>query len=396
MSPLRIASDLRTLKRSSSRTRSRSRSLTASALRRRVLLGASAVAALSLTAACATATPAGPSTPVAANGPASASSGGTPATELRLGYFANVTHTTPIIGVAKNFFAQKLGGTKLSTQVFNAGPAEMTALLGGKLDAAYVGPSSALNAWVKSNSGGLVIVAGAENAGAELVVSSDIKSAADLKGKSIASPQLGNTQDVALRYWLKQQGYSTTQQGGGDVQITPTDNATSLTLFEAGKISGAWVPEPWASRLVVEGRGHVLVDEKTLWPNGNFATTNLVVASSFLQAHPQTVRALIDGQLAANAWVNANPADAATLVNSTIKSLTGKALTNPVITRAWTEENVTDDPEAASLQTSLDHAVSDGLLKQTPLNGIYDLSLLNQALAAAGRPAVSSAGLGPQ
>ncbi len=392
MSPLRIVSDLCTLKRSGSR----SRSLAARAMRRRVLLGASAVAALCLTAACATAATTGSSTPVAADGPASASTTGTPATELRLGYFANVTHTTPIVGVAKNFFAQKLGSTKLSTQVFNAGPAEMTALLGGKLDAAYVGPSSALNAWVKSNSGGLVIVAGAESAGAELVVRPAVKSPADLKGKSIASPQLGNTQDVALRSWLKQQGYTTTQQGGGDVQITPTDNATSLVLFEAGKIDGAWVPEPWASRLVVEGKGHVLVDEKTLWPGGDFATTNLAVSSSFLRAHPQTVRALIEGQLAANAWVTANPADAAALVNSTIKSLTGKALTNPVITRAWAEENVTDDPEAASLQTSLDHAVSDGLLKQTPLTGIYDLSLLNQALAAAGRPAVSSAGLGPQ
>lgn len=385
MSPLRIALDPRPL------TRRRSRS--GPAPLRRVLLGASAVAALSLTAACATATVPGKSTPVAADG---SSSAGSPATELRLGYFANVTHTTPIVGVAKNYFAQKLGGTKLSTQIFNAGPDEMTALLGGKLDAAYVGPSSALNAWVKANDGGLVIVAGAENAGAELVVGPNIKSPADLKGKSIASPQLGNTQDVALRYWLKQQGYATTQQGGGDVQITPTANATSLALFEAGKIDGAWVPEPWASRLVVEGKGHVLVDEKSLWPGGNFATTNLVVATSFLQAHPQTVKALIEGQLAANAWVSANPADASALVNSTIKTLTGKALKDPVITRAWSEESVTDDPEASSLQTSLDHAVSDGLLKKTPLNGIYDLSLLNQALTAAGRPSVSAAGLGPQ
>ncbi|HXR73407.1 ABC transporter substrate-binding protein [Actinocrinis sp.] len=360
---------------------------------KRALLGATALATLALTAACAHAAAPISSTPVAANSSGAAT--GTPASELHLGYFANVTHTTPIVGVAKDFFAQKLGSTKLSTQIFNAGPDEMTALLGGKLDAAYVGPSSALNAWVKSK-GGLVIVAGAENAGAELVVSSKINSPADLKGKSLASPQLGNTQDVALRYWLKQQGYATDQQGGGDVKITPTDNATSLALFEAGKIDGAWVPEPWASRLVVEGKGHVLVDEKSLWPNGQFATTNLVVSKSFLQAHPQSVKALIEGQLEANAWVAANAADAAKLVNTTIKSLTGKALKDPVITRAWTEENVTNDPEASSLQTSLTHAVSDGLLKQTPLDGIYDLTLLNQALAEAGQPAVSSAGLGNQ
>ncbi|MBS2963102.1 ABC transporter substrate-binding protein [Actinocrinis puniceicyclus] len=352
-----------------------------------------ALAVLSLTAACAHAASPVSSTAVAADGSAPAS--GAPAAEVRLGYFANVTHTTAIVGVAKDFFAQKLGSTKLSTQIFNAGPDEMTALLSGKLDAAYAGPSSALNAWVKSK-GGLTIVAGAQNAGAELVVSSKINSTADLRDKTLASPQLGNTQDVALRYWLKQQGYATDQQGGGDVKISPTDNATSLTLFEAGKIDGAWVPEPWASRLVVEGKGHVLVDEKTLWPGGRFATTNLAVSSTFLRAHPQTVRALIDGQLAANAWITADPAEAAALVNTTIKSLTGKSLRDAVITRAWAEENVTDDPEASSLRSSLDHAVADGLLKPTPLNGIYDLTLLNQALSAAGDPAVSSAGLGSQ
>lgn len=361
---------------------------------KRTLTGAAAAAAvLALTAACATAKT---DTPAASTSTLGTAGSGTPATELRLGYFANVTHTTPIVGVAKNFFADKLGSTKLSTQIFNAGPDEMTALLGGQLDAAYVGPSSALNAYVKSKGAGLTIVAGAENAGAELVVSSKINSAADLKGKTLASPQLGNTQDVALRYWLKQQGYTTTQQGGGDVTIQPSDNATTLTLFEAGKIDGAWVPEPWASRLVVEGKGHVLVDEKSLWPGGQFATTDLVVADSYLKAHPQTVKALIEGQLAANAWVTANSSDAATLVNSTIKTLTGKALKDDVITRAWTEENVTNDPEAASLQTSLDHAVSVGLLKQTSLNGIFDLTLLNQALTAAGGQAVSAAGLGNQ
>jgi NitT/TauT family transport system substrate-binding protein len=358
---------------------------------KRTLTGAATAATiLALTAACAHATT---DTPAANTSPLSSASG-TPAAELRLGYFANVTHTTPIVGVAKNFFAEKLGSTKLSTQIFNAGPDEMTALLGGQLDAAYVGPSSALNAYVKSKGTALTIVAGAENAGAELVVSSKINSAADLKGKTLASPQLGNTQDVALRYWLKQQGFTTTEQGSGDVNVQPSDNATTLTLFEAGKIDGAWVPEPWASRLVVEGKGHVLVDEKSLWPNGQFATTNLVVATSFLRARPQTVKALIEGQLAANAWVAANPAGAAALVNNTIKTLTGKALKDDVITRAWTEESVTNDPEAASLQTSLDHAVAVGLLKQTNLHGIFDLSLLNQALTAAGDPAVSSAGLG--
>jgi NitT/TauT family transport system substrate-binding protein len=359
---------------------------------KRILLGSAAVAILALTTACAHAASlyAAP----AANDKAAGA--GTPADSLHLAYQANVTHTTPIVGVAKNFFAAKLGSTKLTTQVFTSGPDEMTALLGGKIDAAYVGPSGALNAYVKSQGNGLTIVAGAENAGAELVVSSDINSVADLKGKTLADPQLGNTQDVAVRYWLKQQGFATDLLGGGDVKITPTDNSTTLNLFEAGKIDGGWVPEPWASRLVVEGRGHVLVDEKTLWADGQFSTTNLVVATSYLRQHPQTVKALIEGQLEANAWVTANSNAASRLVNSTIKTLTGKALKDSVMARAWSEENVTNDPEATSLQTSLDHAIADGLLKKTPLNGIYDLTLLNQALNAEGQPTVSAAGLGNQ
>ncbi len=368
------------------------RALTKSAPhRRRALLGA-ALAALTLAAATGCATASTGSSPAAAT--AGSSSSGTPASTLRLGYFANVTHSTAIVGVDKGFFQSKLGSTKLQTQVFNAGPDEMTALLGGHLDAAYVGPSSALNAWVKDK--GLVIIAGAENAGAELVVAPSITSAAQLKGKTLADPQLGNTQDVALRYWLKQQGYTTNLQGGGDVTITPTANATTLQLFEAGRIAGAWEPEPWASRLVVEGGGHVLVDEKSLWPGGDFSTTDLVVSSSFLAAHPQTVEQLLEGQIAANAWINANPTQAQSVVNDALKTLTGKSLKASEIQRAWTEENVTNDPEAASLQTSLDHAVAVGLLKSTSLDGIYDLAPLNQALQAAGDSTVSADGLGQQ
>ena len=329
-------------------------------------------------------------------GAAGAPSAGAPAASLRLGYFANVTHTTALVGVADGYFAAALGPTKLSTQIFSAGPDEMTALLSGQLDAAYVGPSSALNSFLKSHGRGLVIVAGAENAGAELVVRPDIGSVTDLRGRTIADPQLGNTQDVALRYWLGQHGYATTVQGSGDVNVQPTDNATTLTLFKTGKIDGAWVPEPWASRLVVEGGGHVLVDERSLWPDGDFATTDLVVAARYLAAHPQTVKALISGEVAANAWVTTHPAAAQTSVNTRIAALAGATLAPAVIARAWAQESVTDDPAASSLQTDLDHAVADGLLKQSSLHGVFDLTLLNQVLAAAGLPSASADGLGAQ
>ena len=339
---------------------------------------------LAVTSACAHATAGTTSAATSASG----TSSGTPASALRLGYFANVTHSAAIAEVANGTLAKDLGSTKLSTTIFNAGPAEMTALLSGQLDAAYVGPSSALSAWTKSDKQGLTIVAGAETGGAELVVDSSITSASQLKGTTIASPQLGNTQDVALRYWLKQQGYSTTLQGGGDVAIQPEANATTLSLFKQGKIQGAWLPEPWASRLVLEGKGHVLVDEKSLWPSGQFATTNLVVNTAYLKAHPQTVAELLDAQITTNKWILANASAAQTLISGAIKKLTGSTITDAEMQRAWSEESVTNDPLVSSLNTSLSHAVSDGLLKSTSLTGIFDLTLLNQELTKAGESAV--------
>jgi NitT/TauT family transport system substrate-binding protein len=241
---------------------------------------------------------------------------------------------------------------------------------------------------VKSHGQALRIIAGATTGGAELIVKPSITSVAQLRGTTLATPQLGNTQDVALRFWLKQQGYTTNLQGGGDVSIQPEANSTTLSLFEQGKIQGAWVPEPWASRLVVEGKGHVLVDEKTLWPNSQFATTNLVVSTAYLQAHPQTVAELLDAQIATNKWILANPTAAQTTISAAIKTLTGSTIKASEIQRSWTEESVTNDPLVSSLQTSLTHAVSDGLLKNTSLTGIFDLTLLNQELTKAGETTV--------
>jgi NitT/TauT family transport system substrate-binding protein len=333
----------------------------------------------------------GSNTATASAAPAGAAS--TAAGELRLGYFANVTHATAVVGVGHGDFAKALGSTKLTTQLYNAGPAEMTALLGGQLDAAYVGPSSALSAFAQSHGEALKVVAGATSGGAELVVRPDINTVADLKGKTLATPQKGNTQDVALRAWLKQNGLTANPDGTGDVSVNPQDNAATLDQFKAGHIDGAWLPEPWASRMVTEAGAKVLVDERNLWPGGQFATTNLVVATTFLAAHPDTVKALIDGEIAANQWISSDPADAQKLVNDQLKQLTGKALTSSEIARAFSEQTVTDDPLAASLQTSMDHAVSTGLLKKTDLHGIFDLTLLNTELAKNGRASVSDAGL---
>ena len=165
---------------------------------------------------------------------------------LRLGYFPNVTHAPAIIGVQNGSFAAKLGSNvKLELKTFNSGTEATTALLAGAIDASFVGPNPAINAYQKTN-GGIRIVAGTASGGAVLVVKPSINSAADLKGKKIATPQLGNTQDVALRTWLNKNGLHETKDGG-DVTIVPEDNSTTLTAFQSGAIDGAWVPEPWAT-----------------------------------------------------------------------------------------------------------------------------------------------------
>ena len=321
---------------------------------------------------------------------------GRPATTLRLGYFANVTHAPALVAVANGYLAKDLGTTKLKTQVFNAGPAAIEALNAGAIDAAYLGPNPAINGFVKSHGSDLRIVSGAVSGGAQLVVKPAITSPAQLKGTNLATPQLGGTQDVALRSWLAKQGLTTSISGGGDVKITPTDNAQTLQLFKAGKLDGAWLPEPWASRLVLEAGAKVLVDEKSLWPGGKFVTTNIVVATTFLQQHPQTVRALLQANLDAVDWIAADPAEARQVVDAQIDALSGKPLKPAVIARAFTEITPSVDPLATTLKTVQDNGVRAGTTTKAALAGIYDLRLLNALLAAKGRPAVSAAGLGEE
>jgi NitT/TauT family transport system substrate-binding protein len=314
---------------------------------------------------------------------------------MRLGYFANVTHAAAIIGVNRGFIAKELGPTKLETQIFDAGPAAVEALFGGSLDAAYLGPSPAINAFARSDGKAIRIIAGATSGGAELVVRPGINTAADLRGTTLASPELGNTQDVALRSWLSNQGLRNSVQGGGDVTIAPTRNADTLQLFKSGKLAGAWMPEPWASRLVLEAGAKVLVDERDLWPAGQFVTTHLIVRTDFLQRHPQTVEALLRGHVDAVQWATQHPAEAKTAVNDGINALTGKPLQADVIDRAWQGLTVTDDPIATSLQRNAANAVAAGVtIKQVDLHGIYELSILNRILAQRGLPTVSAGGLG--
>ena len=317
-------------------------------------------------------------------------SGGAPQGTLKLGYFPNITHATAIVGVESGIFQKALGpGVTLTVSSFNAGPAASEALLNGAIDATFIGPNPAINAFAKSRGAAIRIVAGATSGGAYLVVKPEITSAADLRGKKIASPQLGNTQDVALRTWLADNGLVATKEGGGDVSILPQDNAQTLDTFKSGQIDGAWVPEPWATRLVQEGGGKVIVDEKTLWPGGQYVTTHLIVRTDYLQAHPDIIRALLAGEIEANDLVNRDPAQAQALTNQGIKKITSKSIADKVMTAAWPNLTFTVDPIASSLQASADHATKVGLLDSVDLTGIYDLTLLNELLRAAGKPPVS-------
>jgi NitT/TauT family transport system substrate-binding protein len=290
--------------------------------------------------------------------------------------------------VETGLFTQQLGaGVKLSTTTFNAGPAAIEALFSGAIDAAYVGPNPAINAHVQSKGKAIRIVAGAASGGVALVVKPEINGIQDLLGKRIATPQLGNTQDVALRYWLKHNGFTTTKEGGGDVTIIPQDNAQTVETFGAKQIDGAWVPEPFASRMVSAG-GKVLVDERDLWPDRKFIITHLVVRLDFLREHPDAVKKLIEAHVAATEFIGIQPDEAQQAISAHLGKLSGKPLDLKLIRQAWPSLSFLTDPIAASLQAGADHAVEVGLLEAVDLNGIYDLKLLNEVRKAKGQPEV--------
>ena len=308
------------------------------------------------------------------------------ASELRLGYFPNITHATAIYGVASGIFQKDLGSTKLTTRTFNAGPETIEALRGGALDAAFLGPNPAINGFSQTDGTLLRIVAGTTSGGAALVVQPDITDAAQLSGKKVATPQVGNTQDVAAKYFFKDKGVK--------ANVIAVANADVESAFKGKSISAAWVPEPYASRLVLNDGGKKLVDEASLWPDGKFVTTQLVVTQKFLKAYPSAVEALLKGLLEANDKVAAKTPDVQTAVNDAIKTLSGKSLKDDVLASAFSALTPTVDPIASSLKTDLEHGVEIGVSKQANLKGIYDLTLLNKLLKAAGKPEVDDAGLG--
>ncbi|WP_129843076.1 ABC transporter substrate-binding protein [Streptomyces sp. RFCAC02] len=317
--------------------------------------------------------------------------------EVNIGYFANITHATAVIGLEDGgLIREELGGTTAATQVFNAGPSAIEALNAGDVDVTFIGPNPAVNGWAQSGGQSLRIVAGAASGGASLVVDPDtIGSLDDLAGKRIATPQLGNTQDVALLSYLADQGYEVDPQSGeGDVSVLRIANAEIPAAFESGDIDGAWVPEPTAANLVARG-GTTLLDEGELWEDGRYVVTHVIASQDFLDEHADVVEAIVRGVVRTNAWINENPDEAKTAFNSGLAALPGGSeLPADVLDPAFEHVEFLNDPLAATLSTGAENAVTAGLLEEPDLSGIYDLSILNGVLAEEGLPEVDDAGLG--
>jgi len=312
---------------------------------------------------------------------------------IRVGYFPNITHSQAIIGMENSSFKKALGeNIEIRPIIFNAGPSVIEAMFAGELDLAYIGPNPAINGYVKSKGQALRIIAGATSGGAGLVIRKDsgISSSNDFNGRRIASPQLGNTQDVALRAWLRKNGIKIGEQGG-EARVIPVNNPDQLTLFLKKEIDAAWTVEPWVSRLIREGNGTLFLDERTLWPKGEFVTAHVIVSTAFLKKHRDLVKAWIDTHVELTQWIRAYPTEARQIINSELKRITGKKLPEDVLNDAFGRLSITYDPIAGSLFQSAQGAFREGFLGKTQpdLSGIYDLSILNEVLKEKGLPAVS-------
>lgn len=318
-------------------------------------------------------------------GCSSGSSGSAPAkVALRLGFLTRITHASALVGVGSGIFAKDLGpGVALTATPFGRGTDEATALLAGQIDAAYVGPDPAFNAWQKSHGTAIRIVSGSAAAGTSLVVRNGITSADQLRGQAVADPALGGNQDVGVRYWLQQQGLHTDPNGGGDVFVKPTKPESAIVPeFVSGQIAGAMESAPYDVQLLAHGGTRLWSDPGTI--------TVLVVRQAFLREHPDLVAKLLRGQVEANDYLHADPAGAAKAANAELARTLGSGLSDGVLTASFAETVFTDDPGAASLAAEVRRAAAVGLLDPVDLTGIYDLDPLNEQLRAAGEPQVHS------
>ena len=311
---------------------------------------------------------------------------------IRVGYFPNITHAQAVLGIADGTFQKYLGKEiEIKKYVFNAGPSVIEAMLARQIDLAYIGPNPAINGYLKTKGNLLKIIAGAASGGAALVLRSDlrVKNLKQLEGSKLASPQIGNTQDVALRYFLKNNGFKLREQGG-KVEVLPISNPDQLNLFLKKEIDGAWTVEPWVSRLVDEAGGVVFLDERSLWPGGRFVTAHIIASQTYLKKYPNYVKRWLQAHVQITQRINSNKTMAASNLNRELKRITGSSLPDQIITQAFNNLDLTYDPLPKSLYVSAERAYELGFLgKAKPdLAEIYDLTLLNQVLKELKLPSV--------
>ena len=312
---------------------------------------------------------------------------------LRIGYFPNINHAQAVIGLGRGDFQKALGdNVEVKTQIFNAGPAAMEGLLANQVDVSYIGPGPTINGYVRSDGQALSIISGSASGGAVFVVRNDsgINSAQDLANKKFATPELGNTQDIALRNYLLDNGFNTKEKGG-NVEVLTVKNPDIVTLFLTKQIDGAWVPEPWGETLVKEAGGKILVDERDLWPpDGKFVTAHIIVRTDYLQNNPDVIKKLLEAHINETNWINTNKTAAIGPFNVELEKLTGKTLTEDILNASLSRIDFTYDPIRLSLFQDATDAYNLGFLPEQPdLSGIYDLTILDQVLQERGLPPVS-------
>jgi NitT/TauT family transport system substrate-binding protein len=303
---------------------------------------------------------------------------------VRIGYFANITHAQALVGRAGGQFEKAMApGAQIEWKAFNAGPAAIEAIFASAIDIAYVGPNPTVTGYVRSQGDAVRVIAGAASGGASLVVrqSAGIQKIADFHGKKIATPQQGNTQDVALRAWLRANGMKPREKGG-DVQILPITNADQFTLFLKGQLDAAWAPEPWAARLVHDAGGRIFLDERDLWPNREFVVTDVIVRPKFLKEHPDVVKNFLRAHVELTDWISKNPAPAKQIMNQQLQKETGKPLAPQVLDDAFSRMAVTYDPIRPALQKATQQAFDEGFLGRSmpDISGMFDVTLLNEVL----------------
>ncbi|MFZ5824544.1 MAG: ABC transporter substrate-binding protein [Bacillota bacterium] len=296
---------------------------------------------------------------------------------IRLGYMANLTHAQGVLGVADSTF-ERATGVKVVPRLFPAGPAAIQALFAGEIDLLYVGPAPAINGFLRSEGEALRVIAGAASGGAVFVVREGIDPA-DLAGRRLATPGLANTQDLALRHYIEQRGWRTRERGG-DVTLFPMAPAEIFSLISRGQLDGAWVPEPWGSRLLEQPGAQLVYDERDLWPDRTFATTLLVVHPRFLAAHREQVLRFVEAHLAITRWIQTNPDEARGRLQRALADLQGRPLPDRLIAEAFSRIDFRSDPMIASVEEQVRRAYRLGLLgaREPDLSGLFDLSLLQE------------------